>query len=119
MPIVEEQLSVTRDRVATGTVRVDKRVERRVHHIDEPVVRERFEVEHKRVDRIVDRAPEIRHEGDVLIIPLLEEVLIVEKRLVVREELHVKRVRELSRVQQDVTLETEHANVERIDDPPT
>lgn len=36
-------------------------------------------------------APEIRTEGDVTIVPVLEEVLVVEKRLVLKEELHIRR----------------------------
>jgi uncharacterized protein (TIGR02271 family) len=119
VPLFAEELHVTRERVATGSVRIDKRVVRRTEHVDEPVMEERVEVERRAVNRIVDAPPPVRQEGDTLIIPLLEEVLIVEKRLVVREELHVKRVRDQSRVRQDVTLESEHANVERIDGPPT
>jgi stress response protein YsnF len=47
--------------------------------------------------RIVETAPEIRTEGDVTILPVVEEVLVVEKRLVLKEELHIRRrVRQLT-----------------------
>ena len=46
------------------------------------------------IKRIVDQPAEIRQDGDTLIIPLMEEVLVVEKRLMLREELHIKRRRE-------------------------
>ena len=36
----------------------------------------------------------MREEGDVTIIPVLEEIVVVEKRLVLKEELHVRRVTE-------------------------
>jgi hypothetical protein len=41
------------------------------------------------IDRGVDVAPEVRVEGNVTIIPVLEEVLVVEKRLVLKEKLHI------------------------------
>jgi stress response protein YsnF len=47
--------------------------------------------------RMVETAPEIRTESDVTILPVVEEVLVVEKRLVLKEELHIRRrVRQLT-----------------------
>ncbi len=59
-----------------------------------PLFREDCEVERVQVKRILDQPAEIRQDGDTLIIPLMEEVLVVEKRLMLREELHIKRRRE-------------------------
>ncbi len=59
-----------------------------------PLFREDCEVERVQVKRMLDQPAEIRQEGDTLIIPLMEEVLVVEKRLMLREELHIKRRRE-------------------------
>ncbi|MGI8743084.1 MAG: DUF2382 domain-containing protein [Bryobacteraceae bacterium] len=60
----------------------------------EPLFREDCDVERVPVKRMLDQPVEIRQEGDTLIIPLMEEVLVVEKRLMLREELHIKRRRE-------------------------
>jgi len=118
IPVVAEQLHVTRERVATGKVRISKKVTRKEELVDEPVLSERIEIDRKVLNQVVDTAPHVRHEGDVTIIPLLEEVLVVEKRLGLREELHIRRVREESRSQQRVVLQSEHADVERIDERP-
>lgn len=56
--------------------------------------REDCDVERIPIKRIIDEPAEIRHEGDTLIVPLMEEVLVVEKKLMLREELHIKRRRE-------------------------
>jgi Domain of unknown function (DUF2382) len=53
--------------------------------------RETVEVTRVPVDKMVETAPEIRTEDDVTIVPVLEEVLVVEKRLVLKEELHIRR----------------------------
>jgi stress response protein YsnF len=56
----------------------------------------------------------VRTEGDVTIIPVLEEVVHVEKRLVLVEEIHVHRT---SRVQQKsipVTLRKQRVVIEDV-----
>jgi len=116
IPVISEELEIARKKIALGTVRISKKITRRDEIVDEPVVAERIEIDRKAVNRVVDAAPPVRQEGDTMVIPLLEEVLVVEKRLVLREELHVRRVREESRMRQTITLESEHADVERIDE---
>jgi len=69
------------------------------------------------VNRVVSVAPEVRHEGDVMIVPVLEEVLVVEKRLMLREELRITRRKDEAREPQRVTLRTEQVEVTR--DEPT
>ena len=53
-------------------------------------------VERVPVDQFVDEAPQVRTEGDVTIIPVLEERYVLEKRLVLVEELHIRRERQWS-----------------------
>ena len=66
------------------------------------------------MDRIVDEAPETRTEGGVTIVPVLEEVLFVEKRLVLKEELHIRRQATTETVEVPVTLRRQRAIVERV-----
>ena len=78
------------------------------------VQRETVDVTRVPIDRIVETAPEIRTEGDVTIVPVLEEVLVVEKRLVVKEELHIRRRVESEAVEVPVSLRKQRAIVERL-----
>jgi len=66
------------------------------------------------VDRVVAGPVPVRHEGDTMIVPVLEEVLVVEKRLVLKEELRVTRRRVETREPQTVTLRREDVVVERF-----
>jgi stress response protein YsnF len=75
---------------------------------------ERVEVTRVPVGREVAVAPDVRTEGDVLIVPVLEEVLVVEKRLVLKEELHLRRHVSKENVEVPVTLRKERAVVERV-----
>ncbi|MFP5405774.1 MAG: DUF2382 domain-containing protein, partial [Gammaproteobacteria bacterium] len=84
--------------------------------IDERLLRDEVEVTHVPVDRIVplDQAPATRYEGDTLVVPVLEEVLVVEKRMMLKEELLIHRKRTEFRAPQHVVLRSEQVAIERI-----
>lgn len=114
VPVVEEELAVgKRERVTP--VRVRTVVREREEVVDEPLHHETVEVERVPVGRQVDGPVESRTEGDTVIIPVLEEVLVVEKRLVLKEELRITLRRTEERFRQTVTLRSEEAIVERED----
>ena len=91
IPLVEETATVDKRQVITGRVRVQTVTDtvEELAHAD--VQRETVEVTRVPIDKVVETAPEIRTDGDVTIVPVLEEVLVVEKRLVLKEELHIRR----------------------------
>lgn len=115
IPVIEESAVVTKRVVDRGGVRITKLVHEREETIDEPLWQERVTVERVQVNQPVDHAPTVQRDGDTLIIPILEEVVVVEKRLVLKEELRVTMQRVRRRQPQSVTLRREEAVVERID----
>ncbi len=125
IPVIEEQLEVGTRVVETGRgVRIHKTVSEQPVTIDERLARDAVDVRHVPVDRIValDEAPATRYEGDTLVVPVLEEVLVVERRLRIKEELHITRTRQEEHYQDTVQLKAERIEVERFDDagtPPT
>jgi stress response protein YsnF len=110
IPIVQERLTLEKRLVETGKVRIDERLAR----VDEELEYEDVNIERVAVNREVDHAPEVREVDGVLIVPVLEEVLIVEKRLVVKEELHIRKTRKRERFEQAVQVQGMHAEVERV-----
>ena len=119
VPLVAEALDIERERRTTGRVRITKRVEHVDAIVDEPLLQESVDIERHSIEREVSEPPPVRREGDTLIVPVLEEVLVVEKRLVLREELHIRRRRTEARDTRRVPLQREEVVVERIDEPPT
>lgn len=113
--VTEEVLRIDKRRVATGTVRV--RTETETVQELASIMLERQDVEVTRIilNQPVQQAPQIRTEGDVTIIPVVEEVLVVEKRLVLREELHVRKSVSRERYEEPVTLRKQHAVVDYDD----
>jgi uncharacterized protein (TIGR02271 family) len=117
VPVVQEKLEVGKRQVETGKVVVKKTVRARREVVDPTLLQEKIRIERVAVDRVVEGPVEIRQEGDVLIVPVLEETLVVEKRLILKEELHISRERAEARRPVEVTLLREEAQVERIDPP--
>ncbi|HEX7313511.1 MAG TPA: YsnF/AvaK domain-containing protein [Pyrinomonadaceae bacterium] len=115
VPVVAEELRVGKRVVETGRVRVTKTVHEHEEVVDQPLLREEYDVERVTVDEFVDGPVGPRYEGETLVVPVLEEVLVVEKRLVVREELRITRKRTEERNPQRVKLLSEEVSVERAD----
>jgi uncharacterized protein (TIGR02271 family) len=119
IPLVEETLHIAKRTVTTGRVRVRTEVEERIALAAADLTRETADIERVAIDREITEAPDVRREGDTLIIPVVEEMLVVTKRLVLREELRVTLHRTTEHVTQPVALRSTHAVVEREDAPDT
>ena len=84
IPVAREEASVARKLVDKGAVRVRKVVRESVEFIDEPLLHDEIDIEHVVVNRVVDAPEPPREEGHVLIIPVYEEVLTVQRKWVLR-----------------------------------
>lgn len=114
VPVIEEELRVEKRSVVTGRVRV-----RQVTDEIEQVARATLDEENFAVTRVpigqeITSRPALRTEGDVIIVPVVEEILVVEKRLVLKEELHLRRVTTQETVEVPVTLRKQRAVIERV-----
>lgn len=114
VPVVAEELNVGKRIVESGRVRITKTVSEREEIVDELLRAEEPVIERVEINRVVDAAPPVRYEGDVMIVPLVEEVLVVERRLMLREELRVSKRAVETRNPQRVILRREEATVERV-----
>ena len=115
IPVVEEQLEVSRERVETGRVRISKTIESRDVVVDDPLSREKVRVEHVPINQVVTGdVPQIREEGDVTVVPILEERVVTRTELVLVEEVRIHRDRSEYHDPQTVTLRKEVVAVERF-----
>jgi uncharacterized protein (TIGR02271 family) len=115
IPVVEERLEVSRERVETGRVRISKSVEAREVVVDDPLKRESVRVEHVPINQVVTGAvPQVREEGDVTVIPILEERVVTRTELVLVEEVRIHRDHSEYHDPQRVTLRKEVVSVERF-----
>ena len=115
VPVIQEQLHVTREVVDTGrTLRLRKQVEEVPAEVREPVTTEVVDVQRVAVGRVVDELPEVRYEGDVTVVPVVEERLVMRKELVLVEEIRLTRRREVAMAEGEVVLRRERVTVERF-----
>jgi stress response protein YsnF len=112
IPLHIEEVSVSR-RMAERNVRVHIRTVSHDRVIDEPLVHEKIEIERVAIGRQVDVVPPDREEGDTTIISVVEEVLVVERRLILKEEIRLRRVRTTEQYQELVTLRDQQVVIER------
>lgn len=113
IPVIEERLRVDKQVVETGIVRIAKQVTEEQETVNVPVFREEVIVDHVAIDQYVDTAPAVRYEGKTMIIPVIREVLITEKRLLLVEEVHVTKRQITNQESLEVMLRKEKVTVER------
>ena len=113
LPLLSEEVEVSKQRVETGRVQVARVTHEREQLIDELLARETVDIERTTIGRPVDVMPAVREEGDTIVVPIVEEVLVVERRLVLKEEVRIRRVRSTERYQESVTLRHQEAVVTR------
>ena len=115
LPVIVEALDVQTRRVETGRVRLHKTVQTREVLVDEPLLREEVAVERVPVNRVVEGPIPVRYEGDTMIVSVLEEVLVVETRLLLTEEIRITRRQTETHRPVPVTVRREDVTVERVD----
>jgi uncharacterized protein (TIGR02271 family) len=115
IPIIHEELEIGKRKVETGGVRIQKSVREEEQTVDVPILREKVEVERIRVEKPVDGPVPVRHVGDTIIVPIVEEVLVVQKQLRLVEELHIRKTRTETHEPQKVVLRKAEATVERLE----
>ena len=113
--LVEEQLTVGKRAVAGGTVKVTTRTETREEIAEVTLDRAEVDVQRVSVNLAIDAVPAVRHEGDTMIVAVIEERLVVTKQLYLVEELHIRQKLTQEIVRQTVQLRQQHAVVERTD----
>lgn len=111
IPLVEEHLEVSTRKVETGRVRVETQTEFVKEFARAQLESAHVDVERVAVGKVVGEAPEIRTVGNVTIVPVLEEILVVEKRLVLKEELHITRRVTTEEVNVPISLRKQRAIV--------
>lgn len=113
IPLHVEEISVSGRDIKKANVQVVLVTRTREQAIDEELTRVRVEIERVPIDRTVEVAPPTRQEGDVPIIPVVEEIVVVERRLVLKEEIRVRRVSTRKQYHETVVLRQQEAVVTR------
>lgn len=112
-----EDLVVGRRVVERASVRIATVTRSHDRLVEEELTHRRVEIVHVPVGRFVDAVPPVREDGDLTILPVVEEVVIVERRLLLKEEVHIRRVQRTEQHVETVVLRTQDAVVTRTPTP--
>ena len=113
VPLAREELEVGKRTVERGRLRIRKTVRSREELVEQPLQHDEVTVERIAVNREIDAPLQPRYERDALVIPVIEEVLVTRKQLVLKEEIYIRRRCLESMHQERVTLRSEDVEVER------
>lgn len=111
LPVVREELHVGTRTEEVGALRVRVLTEEHSELLQQPLVQESVVVERVPVGVQVAQPREPWHEGEVLVVPVYEEV--IERRLVLKEEIRLHRQRTSTPHTEEVSLRRQRAVVER------
>lgn len=107
-----DELSVTK-RVRRTLVRASRMTSTRNTLIEEDLAREQVIVERVPIGRIVETAPPVRQEGDVTIVPVVEEEIVIQRRLILKEEVRFRREKVVEHFSESVSLREQQVTVIR------
>ena len=119
IPLHAEELSVSKERVETGRVHVGTVTRTHDELVDEELANERVEIERIPLNKPIDAVPAVRQEGDVTIVPVVEEVLVTKRSLLLKEEIHIRRIHTTERHREHVTLRRQEAVISRLPTKPS
>jgi uncharacterized protein (TIGR02271 family) len=114
IPVIQEFLKVGKETVETGKVIAVKKVLSDEKVVSGPVSHDEIDIERIPIGQYVKAAPKpFRYEGDTLVIPVVKEELVVQKRLLVVEELRITKRVIKSEFEQQVTLRREEVEIKK------
>lgn len=118
IPVIEERARVDKQIVERAVVRISTSIKQSEQVIAESLRHEEVDIQRVPVNKEVDSMPSVRQEGDVVVIPVVEERAVLVKRLVLVEELHVHRHVVEAIVETPVSLRSTEVSIERQGSPP-
>jgi uncharacterized protein (TIGR02271 family) len=114
--VFEETLQVEKAEREVDRILITKSVRERTEYADLELRSGQATIERVPVNRIVDAPQPIREDGDTTIVPIVEEIMVVEKRLFLKEEIRIRRQERVQHVRQPVRLRSEEVSLERQPD---
>jgi len=112
LPLHEERLLVSK-RVRKTLVRAARTTTQRTVAVDEDLAIEQVVVTRVPIGRVVEAVPPIREENGVTIVPVVEEELVLVRRLILKEEVRFERVRSMAHHVETVVLRRQEVTVTR------
>ena len=119
LPVFEERLRFDKIERDAGRVLIKTTVSERTEYAELDLKRNDFIVERIPINRVVAADPPVRQEGDTVVVPVVEEIMVVEKQLLFKEEIRVRQQSVVQHIREPVVLRSEEVSVDRQAPPIT
>lgn len=116
--VVEEHARIVTREAVTGRVQVRLATDEVEELVRASLAGRRARIERVPMNVDLAEAPSVRQEGDVVVVPVVEEVLVVERRLRLREEIRLHLVATQEEVALPVRRRVQRAEVHRLPGEP-
>ncbi len=114
LKVIEEQVHIDKQVIEKSKVRLSKKVHEENETVSVSVKSEEVKVEKLEVNKYVDEVPQVRYEGNTMIVPVMKEVLVIEKKLLLVEEFHITKYITTKEEEKTIPLRKEEVIIERI-----
>ena len=111
--LVSEDLNVERKFIDGDTVQVRTVTTVTEHAVEEMLRHQTADIQRVPIGCEVDAMPEIKQQGDLTIVPIVKEVLILHRQMVLVEEIHICRVSTDEPFATTVALREQRAEITR------
>jgi uncharacterized protein (TIGR02271 family) len=111
IPVIEEEVVIDKKIIEKGGIVIDKKITTQDISVEAPLKSDHLSIEHVAINRFLDSRPEIRYEGETMIIPVLKEVFV--KRLLLVEEIRITKETEIQSHSEKITLKKEEVTIRR------
>jgi uncharacterized protein (TIGR02271 family) len=113
IPVLAEELHIEKELFESGKVRIVKKINEEKSTVEVSLNHDEVNVERKLINEYVDAdTPDVRYEGDTMIVSVLKEVVVVQKKIILVEELRITKIQQQEIYKEDITLKTEHVSIE-------
>ena len=117
IPLAEEQAEVTTTRVVDRRIRIHRSTTTAEKLLETELWHEEVEIKHIAKNETLEEGyfPQVRQEGDVLIVPVIEEQVEIIRRHILKEEVHIHKLKKNEQFQQNVTLRSQEIEISKED----
>ncbi len=117
IPLAEEQAEVSTTRVVDRRIRIQRSTTSAEQLLEAELWREEVEITRVEKNEPVEEGyfPQVRQEGEVLIVPVIEEQVEIIRRHILKEEVHIHKLKKREHFQQQVTLRSQEIEINKED----
>jgi uncharacterized protein (TIGR02271 family) len=113
IPVVKEEPVIKKRKVDRTRIKIKKSVTEEPKSVQENLASENYDIKRMPLGEIRETPAEVRIEGDVTIIPVQEEILVTQKKILVREEIHIRKFKSEKTENVTVNLKKEEVTIDR------